>query len=109
MAEQNKDQEKTERATPKKREKARKKGQVAKSREVASVAVLLACLACFWFGSHAIVERMMALTRWSLTQSGQFNVDYNNIQSLSSGIVYKKGISEAVFHQRPCGTGEEYI
>lgn len=89
MAEQNKDQEKTERATPKKREKARKKGQVAKSREVASVAVLLACLACFWFGSHAIVERMMALTRWSLAQSGQFNVDYNNIQSLSSGIVYK--------------------
>lgn len=89
MAEENKDQEKTERATPKKREKARKKGQVAKSREVASVAVLLACLACFWFGSYAIVERMMALTRWSLTQSGQFNVDYNNIQSLSSGIVYK--------------------
>ncbi|MCK4469384.1 MAG: flagellar biosynthesis protein FlhB, partial [Desulfobacterales bacterium] len=89
MAEQNKDQEKTERATPKKREKARKKGQVAKSREVASVAVLLACLAFFWFGSPAIVERMMALTRWSLTQSSQFNVDYNNIQHLSINLVYK--------------------
>ena len=89
MAEQNKDQEKTERATPRKREKAREKGQVAKSREVASVAVLLACLAFFWFGSHAMVERMMALTRWSLTQSGQFNVDCNNIQHLSINLVYK--------------------
>ena len=89
MAEQNKDQEKTEQASPKKREKAKKKGQVAKSREVASVAVLLACLAFFWFGSSAMVAKMMALTRWLITQSGQFNVDYNNIQSLSIGIVYK--------------------
>lgn len=89
MAEQNKDQEKTERATPKKREKAKKKGQVAKSREVASVAVLLACLAFFWFGSSGMVAKMMALTSWLITQSSQFNVDYNNIQSLSSGIVYK--------------------
>lgn len=89
MTEQNKDQEKTERATPKKREKAREKGQVAKSREVASVAVLLACLAFFWFGSHAILEKMMALTRWLFTQSGEFNVDCNNIQHLSINLVYK--------------------
>ncbi|MBW2569462.1 MAG: flagellar biosynthesis protein FlhB, partial [Deltaproteobacteria bacterium] len=89
MAEQNKDQEKTERASPKKREKARKKGQVAKSREVASVAVLLASLAFFWFGSSDMFDKMMALTRWLITESSQFNVDCNNIQSLSSGIVYK--------------------
>ncbi|MBW2194912.1 MAG: EscU/YscU/HrcU family type III secretion system export apparatus switch protein, partial [Deltaproteobacteria bacterium] len=37
-------QEKTEKATPKKRSEARKKGDVAKSREVSSVAVLLAGL-----------------------------------------------------------------
>jgi len=37
-------QEKTEKATPKKRRDAKKKGQVAKSREVASVAVLMAGL-----------------------------------------------------------------
>jgi len=89
MAEQNKDQEKTERATPKKREKAKKKGQVAKSREVASVAVLMACLAFFWFGSSDMAERMMALIRWSLTQSGQFKVDCNNIQYLSTNLAYK--------------------
>ncbi len=89
MAEQNKDQEKTERATPKKRENARKKGQVAKSREASSVAVLLAGLVFFWFGSAGMVEKMMALTRWSLTQSARFNVDYTNIQSLSINLTYK--------------------
>ena len=89
MAEENKDQEKTERASPKKREKARKKGQVVKSREIASVAVLLVSLAFFWFGSSAMFDRMMALTRWLISESSQFNVDYNNIQGLSVGIVYK--------------------
>ena len=89
MAEENKDQEKTERASPKKREKARKKGQVVKSREVASVAVLLASLAFFWFGSSAMFAKIMALARWLITQSGQFNVNCNNIQGLSVGIVYK--------------------
>jgi len=89
MAEQNKDQEKTERATPKKREEARKKGQVAKSREIASVAVLLGCLVFFWFGSLGMVEKMMALARWLITQSAQFNVDCNNIQGLSIGLAYK--------------------
>ncbi|MDA3834008.1 MAG: flagellar biosynthesis protein FlhB [Spirochaetales bacterium] len=89
MAEENKDQEKTERASPKKREKARKKGQVVKSREIASVAVLLASLAFFWFGSSAMFAKIMALTRWLITQSGQFNVNCNNINGLSVGIVYK--------------------
>ncbi len=89
MDEQNKDQEKTEQATPKKREDARKKGQVAKSQEAASVAVLLTGLTFFWFGLPGMVKKMTTLTTWSLTQSGRFNVDYNNIQHLSIGLVYK--------------------
>ncbi|MBW2644651.1 MAG: EscU/YscU/HrcU family type III secretion system export apparatus switch protein, partial [Deltaproteobacteria bacterium] len=89
MAEQNKDQEKTEQATPRKREEARKKGQVAKSRDATSVAVLLACLVFFWFGSFGMVEKMMALARWLFTQSAQFNVDCSNIQALSIGLIYK--------------------
>ena len=42
-------QEKTEKATPKKREEARKKGQVAISREVSSAMVMLASLGFFYF------------------------------------------------------------
>lgn len=46
-------QDKTEQATPRKRTEARKKGQVASSREVPSVAVLLAALSTLYlFGSH---------------------------------------------------------
>ncbi|MBN2397401.1 MAG: flagellar biosynthesis protein FlhB [Deltaproteobacteria bacterium] len=89
MAEQNKDQEKTERATPKKREKARQKGQVAKSREASSVAVLLAGLVFFWLGSAWMGERIMVLTRWSITQSSWFGVDCSNIQSLTIDVIYR--------------------
>ncbi len=42
-------QERTEKATPKKREDARKKGQVASSREVSSAMVLMASLGFFYF------------------------------------------------------------
>ena len=46
-------EDKTEKATPKKREEARKKGEVAKSRELPSVAVLLAGLITITiFGSY---------------------------------------------------------
>ncbi len=89
MAEQNKDQEKTEQATPKKREDARKKGQVAKSREASSVAVLLAGLLFFWFGSAGMGEEIMALTRWSLTQSSRFVIDCTTIQALVIDVVYR--------------------
>jgi len=89
MAGQNKDQEKTERATPKKRQEARKKGQVAKSRDVTSVAVLLACLIFFWFGASGMVEKTMALSRWVLVRSGQFTIDCDTIQGLSVGLIYK--------------------
>jgi flagellar biosynthetic protein FlhB len=52
MAEESFD-EKTEKATPRKREEVRKKGQVAKSREIPSVAVLLAGLVSMTvFGSY---------------------------------------------------------
>jgi flagellar biosynthetic protein FlhB len=51
-------QEKTEPATPKRREDARRKGQVAKSRELASTAVLGATLLFSYFCGHWLVERL---------------------------------------------------
>ena len=61
MADDNRDQEKTEQATPRRREEARKKGQVAKSQEIASVAVLLACMTYFNFDSARLTKKMMGL------------------------------------------------
>ena len=49
-------QERTEKATPKKKEDARKKGQVAISREVSSAMILLGSLGFFYFaGSSNVV------------------------------------------------------
>jgi len=85
MTGQRSDQEKTEKATPKKRQEARKKGQVAKSQELASVAVLLACLAVFYFGSYHMVGRMLNVMRQLFVESAQFNINCNNIQHFLVG------------------------
>ncbi len=58
-------QEKTERATPKRRQESRKKGQVGKSRELSSIAVLCAGAAYLFFqGKHHTLElgRLMQRT-----------------------------------------------
>ncbi|QFU00087.1 Flagellar biosynthetic protein FlhB [Halomonas sp. THAF5a] len=48
MADQDSDQEKTEEATPRRREKSREEGQVARSRELATFMLLLAGVAGLW-------------------------------------------------------------
>lgn len=50
-----KDQEKTEPATPKRREDSRKKGQVAQSREIPSALVLLSSLGVLFFSGSSII------------------------------------------------------
>ena len=57
-------QEKTEKATPKKREEARKKGQVASSREVSSAMVLMSSMGFFYFaGSWMFWNLSEVITR----------------------------------------------
>ncbi|MBN1627562.1 MAG: flagellar biosynthesis protein FlhB [Deltaproteobacteria bacterium] len=51
-------QDKTEQATPKKREDARKKGQVAKSREVSSIAILAAGVIYMFFNADRLIHRL---------------------------------------------------
>jgi len=55
-------QERTEKATPKRRQDARKKGQVAQSREAASAAVLLLSLGVFFFAGQWMVTTMSEVT-----------------------------------------------
>jgi len=57
------DQERTEKATPKKKEEARKKGQIAQSREIPSVMVLLSALSVFYFGGGWMFSRLAGLMR----------------------------------------------
>lgn len=89
MAENDNDQERTEQATPRRREDARKKGQVAKSQEIASVAILLACLTYFYFDSTRLVKRMMSLVSSFLKESGTLVISPNNIQALALNWLYE--------------------
>lgn len=89
MADIDKDQERTEQASPRRREEARKRGQVARSPEVASAAILLACSILFYFYSGGMVERMMDLTRWTLRECGTTAVSLNNIDALLWGWTWK--------------------
>lgn len=88
MAEEN-DQEKTEQATSKRRQNAREKGQVTKSRELASVAVLGACLVYFYFDASDLTARLMALMKTSLRKSGQTNISIDTIQPLLTDLVFQ--------------------
>jgi flagellar biosynthetic protein FlhB len=96
MAEE-KDQEKTEQATSKRRQDAREKGQVAKSRELASVAVLGACLVYFYFGASAMATRLMGLMRNSFRKSGQMTISIDNIQPLLADLIFQTFILLAPF------------
>jgi flagellar biosynthetic protein FlhB len=89
MAEEKNDQEKTEQATPKRREEAREKGQVAKSRELASVAVLGGCLIYFYFGAAHMISQLSMLMRSYFIKSGQLSVNIDNIHSILLDFVYQ--------------------
>jgi len=89
MAEENNDQEKTEQATPKRREEAREKGQVAKSRELASVAVLGACLLYFYFGASSMITQIMDLMKMYFRKSGQLSISTVNIQPLMFDLLFQ--------------------
>jgi flagellar biosynthetic protein FlhB len=57
------DQERTEKATPKKKQDARKKGQIAQSREIPSVMVLLSALSVFYFAGGWMFNQLADVMR----------------------------------------------
>src|SRR5262245_20384833 len=66
MAEES-DLERTEQATPRRLEQAHEEGQVARSVELTTFAVVLASAAALWFGGAALARDMQALIRGGLT------------------------------------------
>ena len=84
MAESDQGQERTEQATPKKREEARKKGQVAISREVASAVILGAALIYFYFGASGLLEGIVNIMKTTFRESGNTLLTQQNIYALAS-------------------------
>ena len=79
MAESNTGQERTEEATPKRLQDSRDKGQVARSRELATMGLLLASGAAFLMFGDRLVTDIMSLMRESFTASRMDLMDVNNI------------------------------
>lgn len=84
MAENDTGQERTEEATPKRREEVRQKGQVAKSAEVTSVAVLFTCVVFFYFNAAAMIEKMSLMMRDTFLVSGRTRIGLDNIDHILS-------------------------
>lgn len=62
--------DRTEKPTPKKLADARKKGQIAQSREIPSALILLTSLAVFFFGGHAMAKKLADLMQVSFRNLG---------------------------------------
>ncbi|WP_216827972.1 flagellar biosynthesis protein FlhB [Alkalihalobacterium elongatum] len=56
-------EEKTEKATPKKRQDTRKKGQVAKSTDVNTAIILLLVFLSLWFIGHIVGDHLLAMLK----------------------------------------------
>lgn len=85
------DQDRTEPATPKKREEARKKGQIANSRELTSVLVLLSALSVFYFSGGWMFHQVGDIMKTVFGQAGQLDLGVQNVHSLM-WFLFQKGV-----------------
>jgi len=76
------DQDRTEKATPKKRDEARKKGQVARSREIPSVLVLLSALTVFYFAGSWMFGQLIEITHTIFQQLAYFELKAESLQTI---------------------------
>jgi flagellar biosynthesis protein FlhB len=82
MAENDQDQERTEEATSRRRDDAREKGQVARSQEIVSVGILLACLIYFYFGTSGLFANIMELMTSGFRSAGRINLTQDSLPEL---------------------------
>lgn len=83
------DQEKTEPATAKKRGDARKKGQVAKSKEVSSVLVLLGGLTVFYFAGSWMFDQLIEITHSMLQKPAYWVPTIEDAHALAWELFFK--------------------
>lgn len=83
------DQERTESPTPRRREEAKRRGQVARSREVPSAMVLLVGSGFLLLAGGALSRSSMALMREMLAGSAQISVTAQEVPSLFMDLLVK--------------------
>lgn len=80
--------ERSEKATGRRRDEARKKGDVAKSREVCTVAVLLTGLAALYLLGTYVMRQLSSAMSGGLMKAGSFVLDFENTVSLQGEILW---------------------
>lgn len=75
-------QEKTEKATPKKRQEARKKGQVAKSQDLNTALILFLVFLYLLFSGGMIREQLLSMVRHSFQEYMLWDITERNIQRM---------------------------
>jgi len=88
MAKDN-NQERTERATPKRRHDARKKGQVALSKEISSASVLLVGIIVFYFGSPYMYNRIVFLIEETFLNIQHPHLDSSTLHLFFFNLIYQ--------------------
>lgn len=85
--------EKTEKATPKKRQEARKKGQVAKSQDISTAVVLLAVFLYLLFAGSSLTKEIMNFLTNSFQKRLLMDPTEGNVQRLFITILKELGTS----------------
>lgn len=85
-------QERTESATDKRREEARKKGQVPKSRELVSVAVLIGSLLVLYYTGGRMFNGLAELMRDTFKNAATLQITRDTVPIMFASISYKSFI-----------------
>ena len=88
-------QEKTEKATPKKRRESRNKGQVAKSTDVNTAFILMFVFLMFFFAGPLVIEQMTSIVRFSMTEYFVMDVTPEAMQPLFTEYIFQAAVAVA--------------
>jgi flagellar biosynthesis protein FlhB len=83
-------QERTEKATSKRREEARRKGQVAQSREVPSVLIIMTAMGIFYFAGSWIIGNMFQVIRDVYGQIDTLRLNEVSDVHVFAAVIFKK-------------------
>lgn len=82
------DEEKTEEPTPKRREEARNKGQVAKSQDLTKAGLLLAGMSIIYVAGGGIRAKLGLFMQWCFENIHTINFSEESINSLLLSVIY---------------------
>jgi flagellar biosynthetic protein FlhB len=86
------DQERTEKATPKKREDAKKEGNIARSQEIPTSIILICCLGVFYFGGSYMFRRLPSIMSSWLQNMSNIQLNPVSIKYIIHDVVIQMGV-----------------